>query len=169
MKVENEYEKFSLKLFVRKYLQKSPYIYDKFIQFYRDLRAKKISHNILNDIKKIKRIKNFPIFTQIQVETFSKCNGGCSFCPVNRFVDPRSSELMKEELFYKIINELSEIDYSGIFYFHMNNEPLLDKRIYKFVKDTRKTLPKATLSLWTNGTPLNVEKFIILADDLEHA
>jgi hypothetical protein len=168
MHIESDYNVSNLRSLLKKQIIKFPNIYDKSLQAYRQFRAKKVSNKILYDINKINQMDTFPIFSQIQVETFSKCNGGCTFCPVNRFVDPRPSELMEEKLFYKIINELSEINYSGIFYFHMNNEPLLDKRIYQFVKDTRKIIPQATLSLWTNGTPLNIEKFRILTEYLDH-
>tara|TARA_B110001452_G_C15192014_1_gene413873 strand:+ start:96 stop:1133 length:1038 start_codon:yes stop_codon:yes gene_type:complete len=103
--------------------------------------------------------KKLPLFDRISIETFSKCNGGCSFCPVNRFDDPREDQLMKEDLFKKIIVDLYDLNYKGQLILSLNNEPFLDKRIYAFAEMARKYLPEAYISILSNGTPLNVKRF----------
>ena len=40
--------------------------------------------------KKYMKDDVFPIFQTIEIETINRCNGKCSFCPVNRNIDPRS-------------------------------------------------------------------------------
>ena len=96
----------------------------------------------------------------IMLETRSKCNGLCSFCPANSLVDNRGDTLMEEELFDKVINDLVEMDYSNRLSLYNNNEPFLDKRIYKFISKARESLPKAYIELKSNGTVLSKEKIL---------
>lgn len=97
-------------------------------------------------------IKPFPIFGDIEIETVNRCNGDCSFCPVNRKIDPRKLTFMNEELFYSIIDQLSAIDYHHVVCFNLNNEPLLDKRIVEFIQRAREKLPNATFIMYSNGS-----------------
>lgn len=101
-----------------------------------------------------------PLFSSIELEVINRCNGECPFCPVNRHDDPRKLKKMDEELFKKIMDELSELNYSGRLALHSNNEPFLDLRIIEFAKYAREKLPKAFIYLYTNGTLLTLEKFI---------
>jgi len=103
--------------------------------------------------------QEFPLFQTIEIETINRCNGKCSFCPINRNIDPRPFKLMDQELFEDIISQLKNINYTGSMGLYSNNEPLLDKRLFEFLKYARKELPNATLYLFTNGTLLTVEKF----------
>lgn len=101
-----------------------------------------------------------PLFSSIELEVINRCNGECPFCPVNRHVDPRKTIKMDEKLFRKIIDELSELEYSGRLALHSNNEPFLDSRIIQFAKYAREKLPKAFIYMYTNGTLLTLDKFI---------
>jgi radical SAM protein with 4Fe4S-binding SPASM domain len=118
----------------------------------------KLKKKVDDVIKNLTKDK-LPLFDTISIETFSKCNGGCSFCPVNRFDDPRPDILMDEKLFKKILVDLYNLDYDNQLILSLNNEPFLDKRIYSFAEMARKYLPKAFIAIWTNGTPLNVDRF----------
>lgn len=112
--------------------------------------------------KKAKRYLSqnpYPLFKTIEIETINRCNGVCSFCPINKNVDPRPYKLMDESLFTSIIQQLKELNYSGSLGLYSNNEPLLDKRLFDFLQITRKALPEATLYLFTNGSLLTIEKF----------
>ncbi len=93
----------------------------------------------------------------VQIETVNRCNGECSFCPVNKFLDSRKFAKMDEKVFSKIINELSEVDYNKSLALFSNNEPLIDKRIFKFAKEAREKLPHAHIYIFTNGTLLSVD------------
>ena len=107
------------------------------------------------------------MFDHIEVETVNRCNGVCSFCPVNVNSDPREYAVMPEELFKSIIAQLEEIDYAGRFTTFSNNEPLLDDRIIEFNRYAREHLPKARMHLYTNGTLLDIDKFVALTEILD--
>ena len=110
---------------------------------------------------------NQPLFNHIEIETINRCNGSCSFCPVNHKDDPREKAVMSEELFKSIVNQLAEINYSGRFTTFSNNEPLLDERIIDFNRYAREQLPKARIHMFTNGTLLDIDKFVELVDVLD--
>ena len=67
---------------------------------------------------------------------------------------------MSEELFRKIIDELSEMNYTRGISLYSNNEPFLDERIIDFHKYANEKLPQAVFWLYTNGSLLTFEKFI---------
>tara|TARA_A100001388_G_C28738228_1_gene485379 strand:- start:21 stop:986 length:966 start_codon:yes stop_codon:yes gene_type:complete len=96
----------------------------------------------------------------VLIETRSKCNGTCAFCPASALTDERSDELMSLEVFNKIIDDLAKINYSNRVSLFNNNEPFLDKRIFEIVALTRKALPRAFIELKSNGTLLNEKKVI---------
>ncbi len=104
--------------------------------------------------------KELPLFSHIEIETVNRCNGKCSFCPVSVGHDIRPYTVMEDTLFYKIIDELSELKYTGKIALFSNNEPFIDKRIIFFHEYARKKLPLARFHLFTNGTLLTLEKFI---------
>ena len=108
-----------------------------------------------------------PLFDHIEIETVNRCNGTCSFCPVNRNEDPRPKAVMTQELFESIVDQLENLDYSGRFTTFSNNEPLLDDRIIGFNEYARRKLPNARMHLFTNGTLLTLDKFIALAEVLD--
>lgn len=66
---------------------------------------------------------------------------------------------MKEAVFYKLIYELAGIGFSGTLSPHFYGEPLLDKRLEKFIAHTRERLPKVYIELFTNGDFLTGERF----------
>lgn len=103
---------------------------------------------------------NVPLFNHVEIETINRCNGVCSFCPVNAKNDSREKKVMSEELFYSVVDQLSRIEYSGRISLFSNNEPFLDNRIIEFNQYVREKLPKAHLYLFTNGTLLTIDKFI---------
>lgn len=99
------------------------------------------------------------LFSSVEIEIINRCNGECSFCPVNRYTDPRRMKKMDERLFKKIIDELGEMDYTGRLALHSNNEPFLDDRIIEFAKYAREHVRKAFIYLYTNGTLVTLNKF----------
>ena len=101
-----------------------------------------------------------PLFSSIELEIINRCNGECPFCPVNKYDDPRKLKKMDEKLFFKIIDELSELGYKGRLALHSNNEPFLDSRIIDFAKYARERLPYAFIYMYTNGTLVTLDKFI---------
>lgn len=110
---------------------------------------------------------NVSLFQHIEVETINRCNGVCSFCPVNKNVDPREKHIMSDELFYSIVDQLEKLDYDGRFTTFSNNEPLLDDRLVVFNRYARQHLKKARLHLFTNGTLMTLDLFKDLTEVLD--
>jgi len=112
--------------------------------------------------KALERIdeKGVPLFSRVEIETQNRCNGACTFCPVNKNDDPRPYTKMPDGLFDKIIDELHELDYSGALGLFANNEPFIDTRLEAFAKKARELVPKARIEIFTNGTLLSLERFI---------
>lgn len=102
------------------------------------------------------------LFRSVELETTSICNRKCSYCP--NYSQKRTQGYMKEELFYKIIDELVVLNFSGRFSPHFYGEPLLDKRIVRFITYTRKKLPKTFIKLFTNGDFLTYKCFVELME-----
>lgn len=100
-----------------------------------------------------------PLFDHIEVETINRCNGVCSFCPVNVYSDTREKEIMSWTLFKKIIDQLEKLDYTGRISLFSNNEPMLDERIIELHQYAREHLPNAWFHIFTNGTLLTLDKF----------
>lgn len=107
------------------------------------------------------------LFNHVEIETINRCNGICSFCPINRNVDSREKKVMSEILFRSIIAQLKEIEYDGRLALFSNNEPLLDDRIIDFHRYARQQVPKARMHMFTNGTLMTLEKFKALVEVLD--
>jgi MoaA/NifB/PqqE/SkfB family radical SAM enzyme len=133
------------------------------IKFYSQ--SKSIAKEIKNDVEEFFKSENsLPLFNYIEIETLNKCNGTCSFCPVNRNLDPRPLAKMSEDTFRKIIDNLAKLNYSGTVAYYSNNEPLMDNRIIEFIKYGVSKIPNAQHNLFSNGTLLTEEKFQALID-----
>lgn len=97
------------------------------------------------------------LFRDVEIETVNRCNGSCSFCPVNASSDSRSMATMTDGLFERIISELSALHYDGLIGLSSNNEPFIDKNIISRIRLCRIACPQARLYLYTNGTLINGE------------
>lgn len=103
------------------------------------------------------KTKKAGIFLSTNIETYGFCNRKCNFCfNSDRFVN-RDVGIMDETLCYKIIDELSSLNYAGRISYHFYGEPLLDKRIIKFVAYARKKTPYAYIKFSSNGDKLTEE------------
>ena len=112
-------------------------------------------------IKKAKKkLADKTLFDSVEIETINRCNGECPFCPINHKADTREFAKMDDDLFKKIIDELSDMDYDGNLALFSNNEPFVDVRIIEFAKYAREKCPKAFIYIYTNGTLLTREKIL---------
>lgn len=100
----------------------------------------------------------------VHIETRLRCNGRCVFCAAAVQSETRPDESMPAELFAKIAGDLRDMDYDQRISPYCNNEPLLDPRIYDFIRVAREICQKATLELKTNGMTLSEEKLRQLSE-----
>lgn len=94
-------------------------------------------------------------YSVVHIETFSVCNMNCSYCiyPLTR----KTREKLPTKVVYKVIDSIDASD-PGFEYvaFNQLNEPLMDNRIFDFIKYAEeRSLP---VNLITNGLLLGSEK-----------
>lgn len=104
---------------------------------------------------------------EIEIETINRCNGSCSFCPVNVNEPQRPYARMEFSLVEKILDELVDINYTGKLSFFSNNEPFLDERIVDFYRMAKNKLPKCYTNLYTNGSLLKLSTFLEIIDYID--
>ncbi len=114
---------------------------------------------IANDNEKL------DMFDSTNIETTAYCNRSCLFCFNNDRFPGRDKGTMAEELWKKIIDELSEINFYGRISLHFFGEPLLDRRIVKLISYARGKLPYAYIRLNSNGDVLTEELFMKLIEN----
>jgi Predicted Fe-S oxidoreductases len=102
--------------------------------------------------------ENIPIFQNVMIETINRCNGICEFCPANKNDETRPFKKMTDDMYYGIINELQEMEWSGKLFLCVNNEPFLDKRIITFAQYAKMKILSVSIVLITNGSLLTNEK-----------
>ncbi len=152
-----------------KLLSKNRTFYEIFVLNARRKNHDKLRQNELDTVlKALIKQEPFPLPTAIEIETLNRCNGDCDFCPVNKHLDKREYKVMDDSLFNSVISQLKELNYNGYISAYSNNEPLLDKRIFKFVEHIKKELPNAKNFLFTNGLLLTLEKFQELISHLDY-
>ncbi|MDP2307834.1 MAG: radical SAM protein [Pseudomonadota bacterium] len=101
-------------------------------------------------------------FHRVEIETNSRCNRGCHYCPVA--VDPRDAHEMSEALFCSILDQLAAMGFRGRLSPHFFGEPLVDPRLPKLMAEARRRLPGARIVIYTNGDALTPNKARALLD-----
>ena len=97
-------------------------------------------------------IDGIPVFSIVEFNIWGNCNRSCSFCPVsNPEFYTKDNTGISLKLFQKIINDLNEINYSGVILFSAFSEPFLNKDLIDLNRITKKGLSKAKLEINTNG------------------
>ena len=82
----------------------------------------------------------------------------------------QKNQFLDESIFYKIIDEMVQMNFKGKIAFNMYNEPLLDNRLAEFINYSRKSLPDLIIYLNTNGDLLNLELWNLLrSNGLDYA
>jgi len=120
-----------------------------------------------NEIVKDKLLfhKELPIFSIIEFNLYGTCNRNCSFCPVS---DPISYEKKHEgisiELFEKVMNDLSVLQYQGKILFSAYSEPMLHKEINLLIAIAKQKLPLSRVEIVSNGDLITTTKLQQLFD-----
>lgn len=144
-----------------------PYLLNPLYRFARRATPEKIKptlrgwYNIMN---KWATYGHADIFTALDIETNSRCNLKCSYCPVSEF--DRGDHYMAEELFRKIIDDLASFPftYRGRISPHFYGDPLIDERLPRLLRYAHEQLPKAEIIIHTNGIKLTKEAYRSLVD-----
>ena len=92
----------------------------------------------------------------ILIETYSLCQGECKFCPYKEIRSELEPVLLKNSKYYELLEEISKHEITRLTLFN-NNEPLLDKRIYEFVRMAHEKMPNVEIGLSSNGRVVTME------------
>lgn len=101
--------------------------------------------------------KSFKLPGNIAIETTTDCNRTCEYCPLG---DPelkkgRGVKEISDELYSFIISELAEVKYGGKLALQGYGEPLRDEKIVERIREARLALPRAYITLNSNGDYLS--------------
>ena len=124
---------------------------------------------LLKIYKSYTRVLNFIkyrdpyFFRSVALEISTSCNRTCYYCPNHLKGTP--TDFMEESTFNEIVDQLKTISFSGIINYHFYNEPLLDKRLSRFIRHVKKHLPSCINRVVSNGDFLSIS----MADDLINA
>lgn len=95
----------------------------------------------------------------VSLETSIACNQRCYFCPVS--IAPREDYAMPDELFHRIVNELTTIPTLEAVFLQSYNEPTVDRRFVDLCRTLfAKGLPVAVLSNGSGFTPAKTDALI---------
>lgn len=94
----------------------------------------------------LERLINRELPSSVNVETNSACNRTCYYCP-----RPSERTELEEGLFYSVVDQLKDWGFRGRFTPVGYNEPLTDKRIFRFISYARQASPHFHIMLVTNG------------------
>jgi hypothetical protein len=100
----------------------------------------------------------------VEIETSRLCNRRCRWCPNHGSADRTVQELMEWSIYMKVLGALAERDYNGWIAFHNYNEPLVNPRLIDEVREARRAVPRARLTVYTNGDMLTAALFGELCD-----
>lgn len=104
-----------------------------------------------------------PLFKAVEIEINSGCNMACSYCP-NSGHERTEQGHMKKKLFLTLMQQLKELQYKGRLCYHFYNEPMTSPQLIEFVEISKQYLPESRSELYTNGTLLNLNKFVELEE-----
>lgn len=105
----------------------------------------------------------FPQF--IQLQTLNACQAACTMCPYPTFAKVFERGRMADDLFEKVIAEIAEQPSVKTFVPMLQNEPLLDKRLFDRIARFREiTGGRVKVELVTNGALLTDDVVQRIAD-----
>ena len=99
------------------------------------------------------RCLSYPLVVHIQTQ--SLCNGRCSICPypiVSKVLENGSMDL---DLFKKLSSELAIMMQVSTVVFSLQNEPLLDKRLFSWIERVKSMNPEKYCIVTTNAVLLD--------------
>jgi len=98
---------------------------------------------------------DFP--NSIMVQTTSRCNAACVFCPYPAVSKETHHGEMSFTLFAKLMKECSRYPELKSINLFLMNEPLMDPHIVSRINFAKDKNPEAAINLWSNGCNLDEE------------
>lgn len=98
-----------------------------------------------------------PDIRNVQVQTHSRCNADCLFCPYVESTHAAAPGKMRDETWKLIIDNLrpfAEGINQGKFCPYLMQEPLIDLSVYNKIEDVYQAFPKTCVEVSTNGAAL---------------
>lgn len=122
--------------------------------------------HILRQLDNLIKYNRSDHFRSVDAENITACNRRCSYCPNSSFDRGlmKNKKLMEAGVFYRIIDELSKINFAGRITPNFYGEPLLDERLPELMAYARRRLPRANLVIFTNGDFLTLDLYKRLAE-----
>jgi hypothetical protein len=105
----------------------------------------------------------FPL--KVQIQTSTRCNAACAMCPYPEITGEPGfvHKMMDEGLYLSIVDQMVGKGVQRLALFLMN-EPLLDKRLPKWMGIAKEKLPETELILFSNGSALTEKMLFGLAN-----
>lgn len=101
----------------------------------------------------------------VQIQTTSLCNASCIMCPYPESWHRKNPGNMEDEVFSRILDQLSDVSINKICpYFQ--NEPLLDRKLFERIHEISRRLTFGLLEVSTNASAMTRDKSDLLADTL---
>lgn len=97
-----------------------------------------------------------PFPAGVQIETTSRCNAKCGFCPHPVVSKTEPQGVMEEALYRRLVDEVSQYPVQLLQPF-LNNDPLMDKQILARTEYLVRRNPHAQICITTNGALLRKE------------
>lgn len=110
-------------------------------------------------------MSHHPYPTHVQVQTINACNASCVMCPYGKTPDSQIAGRMDDQLWDKIVDELSTYENLDSFIPMLQNEPFLDQKIINKVKKFKeKTRGRVRTELVTHGGLLTDETIQMICE-----
>lgn len=107
-----------------------------------------------------------PLLSQIRRVSFEISNI-CNYsayhrkCPASKQI---TKKVLPSRIVRKVLEELSCVNYDGVVAFHRYNEPLIDPRLFAFIRLSHELCPKSKVLVLSNGFYLTGELAVDLAE-----
>lgn len=100
-------------------------------------------------IVRLTKFLTSPLPLIIGIETQTRCNRRCNYCPNS--TQERVFHEMPVKMFLSVCTTLANAGFTGELHLHAYGEPLLDNRLGSLILMAKKILPKSDIHVATNG------------------
>ena len=121
-----------------------------------------------------RQILGLPLIRNVQIQTQTRCNADCVFCPYVESWMVKHPGFMEDAVFEKLLNDLRPFSHwinQGKVCLYFMEEPLLDPKLIRHGERVYQAFPQTTLELATNALVLTetmAEKLIRLLSGKRH-